>query len=60
MPYMSRPQTDIPLWYGVRLVKEGELVLVDVNDVNALLAEGWKIGSDPDTTNTTIVSKEDE
>ena len=60
MPYMISPQTEIPLWYGVRLVKAGELVLVNIDDVAALLSEGWEIGSDPEKTNTTPVALEDE
>ncbi len=60
MPYMTRPDTEIPLWYGVRLVRAGDLVLIDANDVAALLAEGWQIGSDPDTTNTTPIAADEE
>jgi len=61
MPYMTRPNTEIPLWYGVRLVKQGELVLVSEGDVSALLAEGWILGSNPDsTTQTPIVAIEDD
>lgn len=60
MPYMISPQTDVPLWYGVKLVKSGELVLVAEDDVMPLVAEGWEIGSDPDRTSTTLVASEDE
>ena len=60
MPYMITPSVEVPMWYGVRLVKAGELVLVDPNDVQALLAEGWQLGTDPDTTNTTPIASDEE
>ena len=60
MPYMIRPNTEIAMWYGVKLVKEGELCLVDPNDVAALLAEGWTVGTDPETTNTTPIASDED
>jgi hypothetical protein len=60
MPYMTRPNTEIQTWYGVRLVRAGELVLVDPNDVAALVAEGWSLGTDPDTTNTTPIASDED
>jgi hypothetical protein len=60
MPYMIRPSTETPLWYGLKLVKAGELVLVDPNDVHALLAEGWQLGTDPESTNTTPIASDED
>lgn len=60
MPYMTRPDTEIPISYGAKIVIDGELVLVRNEDVQALEAEGWKIEIDPEsTTMTPIASYED-
>jgi hypothetical protein len=60
MPYMITPNIETPLWYGVKLVKSGELVLVNTDDVTALLAEGWTLGTNPEETTTTICASEDD
>lgn len=53
MPYMLRPNTEIPMSYGLRLVLPGELVLVADADVEALAAEGWQLGIDSLNASTT-------
>jgi hypothetical protein len=51
MPYMQRPDTEIPMYYGVRLVVAGELVMVSDDDAAALVQEGWTIET-PDASDT--------
>jgi len=43
MPYMQKPNSDVDTYYGCQLVKNGAVVLIDENDVAALMTEGWTL-----------------
>ena len=51
MPYMTRPSSGVPVWYGPRQVQESEIVLVSDHDVASLIAEGWTL--EPQNTTAT-------